>query len=93
VTLTAARKAGWNVITIERATEMPLAEILQRIRHQLSEAINLADHARSRRRSWPSRRIADYASLANASASVRYVRSGSGGRGAVSPSLWADVVG
>lgn len=40
VTLAAARKAGWRVITIEHATELPVTEVLQRTRHQISDAIS-----------------------------------------------------
>jgi thymidylate kinase len=41
VTLAAARRAGWSVIGIAGATELPADEVLQRARHRLSEAVKM----------------------------------------------------
>jgi thymidylate kinase len=41
VTINAVRKAGWNVLTIEHATELPVAEILQSTRCHLGEAFSM----------------------------------------------------
>jgi thymidylate kinase len=41
VTLAAVRQAGWRVITIERATELPAAEILRSALHRLGQEINM----------------------------------------------------
>jgi thymidylate kinase len=44
VTLSAARHAGWPVITIDRSTDLPPAEILRNAQHALSQQVGTFRH-------------------------------------------------